>query len=131
MDYINSEFAEKACLRLFVTQDDRFTSRNTYKGIVYILHQFDQCYKLRNNAVLIHSGKVAFKLFCLNNKRDFLESEKINEVNLPVSDYEQFVSLIVLQYMLLKEAFCYLETDRKTSICLKNTRTYTAENEII
>ena len=58
-----------------VTQDDR-TSRNTYNSI----HQFHQCYKLRKKAVLIHSGKVAFKLFCLNNKCDYPDSEKINEV---------------------------------------------------
>ena len=57
-----------------VTQDDRFTSRNTYNSIAFAINAFAK------NAVLIHSGKVAFKLFCLNNKCDYSDWEKINEV---------------------------------------------------
>lgn len=32
------------------------------------------------NVVLIYFGKVVFKLFCLNNKCDYFDLEKINEV---------------------------------------------------
>ena len=62
-----------------VTQDDRFTSRNTYNSITFSIN-FINVINYEKNAVLIRSGKVAFKLFFLNNKCDYPDSEKINEV---------------------------------------------------
>ena len=59
-----------------VTQDDRYTSRIAFAFSI----NFTNVINYEKNAALIHSGKVAFKLFCLNNKCDYPDSETTNEV---------------------------------------------------